>query len=79
MTDGCARVMELAGSEEMKRDILPRLLSRDPKQAFTAGQWMTERPGGSDVSLTETVATPLERSGHPPKPGDAFVLDGFKW
>jgi hypothetical protein len=39
---------------------------------------MTERPGGSDVSLTETVATPLDDSTTP-ESGDAFVLDGFKW
>ncbi|TRM64050.1 acyl-CoA dehydrogenase/oxidase C-terminal [Schizophyllum amplum] len=76
MTDGCARVIELAGSPAMKRDVFPRLVSRDPEQAFTAGQWMTERPGGSDVSQTETfawfssatdsdVALALGRSGAP--------------
>ncbi|GAA6003787.1 hypothetical protein JCM10207_003599 [Rhodosporidiobolus poonsookiae] len=78
MTDGCARVLELAGTEEMKREVLPRLTSRDPATAFTAGQWMTERPGGSDVSLTETVARPVN-SSKAPEPGDPFVLDGFKW
>lgn len=25
------------------------LLSRDPSDFWTSGQWMTERPGGSDV------------------------------
>lgn len=39
---------------------------------------MTERPGGSDVSLTETTARPLSPNSTP-KPGDKFVLDGFKW
>ncbi|GAA6032121.1 hypothetical protein JCM8097_007083 [Rhodosporidiobolus ruineniae] len=78
MTDGCARVLELAGTEDMKKEVLPLLLSRDPKKAYTAGQWMTERPGGSDVSLTETVATPLDPS-KPPTPGSPFLLNGFKW
>ncbi|KAI0081541.1 hypothetical protein K474DRAFT_1242013 [Panus rudis PR-1116 ss-1] len=42
MTDGCARVLELLGTPALKRDVIPRLISRDPKVAFTAGQWMTE-------------------------------------
>lgn len=42
MTDGTARIIELLGNEELKRDIFPRLISRDPEIAFTAGQWMTE-------------------------------------
>jgi acyl-CoA dehydrogenase len=33
-----------------------RLLSRDPAEAWTSGQWMTERTGGSDVGLSETRA-----------------------
>ncbi|GAA5820625.1 hypothetical protein JCM3770_003557 [Rhodotorula araucariae] len=78
MTDGCARVLELAGTPELKDKFLPLLCSRDGSRAYTAGQWMTERPGGSDVSLTETVARPLDPS-RDPQPGDAFVLDGFKW
>ncbi|KAF8903126.1 acyl-CoA dehydrogenase/oxidase [Gymnopilus junonius] len=76
MTDGTARVIELLGSEEMKKDILPRLVSRDPKFAFTSGQWMTERPGGSDVSLTETTATSTGKSN---KYGPQYTLNGFKW
>lgn len=76
MTDGCARVIELAGSPAMKRDVFPRLVSRDPEQAFTAGQWMTERPGGSDVSQTETFAVATSK----PNPyGPVYTLDGFKW
>ncbi|KAK4047391.1 hypothetical protein OIV83_005438 [Microbotryomycetes sp. JL201] len=78
MTDGCARTIELAGTPEMKRDILPRLISRNPDEAWTAGQWMTEKPGGSDVSLTETTARPVDSSSEP-KAGDEYVIDGFKW
>ncbi|KIJ17834.1 hypothetical protein PAXINDRAFT_111449 [Paxillus involutus ATCC 200175] len=77
MTDGCARVLELVGTPEMKRVLFPRLISRDPSFAFTSGQWMTERPGGSDVSLTETIAVPTEHSGDEMWP--EYKLDGFKW
>ncbi|GAA5986119.1 hypothetical protein JCM5350_004440 [Sporobolomyces pararoseus] len=77
MTDGAARVLELAGTEQMKKEILPRLVSRDPQIAFIAGQWMTERPGGSDVGLTETIARPVDPSKT--TPGSDFILDGFKW
>ncbi|KAG6830717.1 hypothetical protein H0H87_007304 [Tephrocybe sp. NHM501043] len=76
MTDGSARVIELLGSKEMKEKILPRLISRDPTFAFTSGQWMTERPGGSDVSQTETVATP---TGSNNAFGPQYTLHGFKW
>ncbi|KAL1743169.1 hypothetical protein HDZ31DRAFT_83606 [Schizophyllum fasciatum] len=76
MTDGCARVIELVGTPAMKKDIFPRLISRDPEQAFTAGQWMTERPGGSDVSQTETRAT---ATGAKSEYGPVYTLDGFKW
>ncbi|TFY75981.1 hypothetical protein EWM64_g8031 [Hericium alpestre] len=77
MTDGSARVLELHGNSATKKDVLSRLISRDPAVAFTAGQWMTERPGGSDVSQTETaaVATPNISSPY----GPAHKLDGFKW
>ena len=41
---------------------------------------MTEKPGGSDVSLTETVARPRNTdSNYVAQPGDEFILDGFKW
>ncbi|KAL0961129.1 hypothetical protein HGRIS_006103 [Hohenbuehelia grisea] len=76
MTDGSARVLELLGSPTMKQKVLPRLLSRDPSFAFTAGQWMTERPGGSDVSRTETVANPSSETS---EFGPVYHLDGFKW
>jgi alkylation response protein AidB-like acyl-CoA dehydrogenase len=73
MTDGCARVLELSGTPDMKEDLLQRLISRDPNYAFTAGQFMTERPGGSDVSLTETVAIPEDATA------GKYRLNGFKW
>lgn len=40
MTDGAARLLELYGTEQQKREILPRLLSRDPASFWTSGQWV---------------------------------------
>ncbi|KAI0365734.1 hypothetical protein BV20DRAFT_953774 [Pilatotrama ljubarskyi] len=81
MTDGVARVLELIGSPALKRDVFTRLIRnvfrRDPGQAYTAGQWMTERPGGSDVSRTETVAVPVPGATSPY--GMQYKIDGFKW
>ncbi|GAA5896133.1 uncharacterized protein JCM6883_001725 [Sporobolomyces salmoneus] len=77
MTDGAARVLELAGTEQMKKEILPRLMSLDPREAYIAGQWMTERPSGSDLALTETIARPVDPSHT--SPGSEWILDGFKW
>ncbi len=70
MTDGCARSLELHGSPELKARVLPRLLSRDPARSWTSGQWMTERIGGSDVGLSETVARQTE---------GGWRLYGVKW
>ena len=70
MTDGAARVLEIEADEELRREIFPHLVSRDPNEMWTAGQWMTERRGGSDVSGIDTVAK---------RDGDAFRLYGNKW
>ncbi|KAG0045459.1 hypothetical protein BGZ83_009331 [Gryganskiella cystojenkinii] len=72
MTDGCARVIELIGTQDMKDQVFSRLTSRDPKQFFTSGQWMTERPGGSDVGRTETQAVWNETT-------KSWSVSGFKW
>ncbi|GAC96693.1 acyl-CoA dehydrogenase [Pseudozyma hubeiensis SY62] len=78
MTDGAVRVLELFGTEKQKQENIPKLCSTDPSAAWTAGQWMTERPGGSDVSRTETVARPID-ANKKPEAGDKFVISGFKW
>ncbi|KAJ2988005.1 hypothetical protein NUW58_g4204 [Xylaria curta] len=94
MADGAARVLQhhLRNSnltpEEQKvfRNAYDHLVSRDPTSAWTSGQWMTERIGGSDVSRSETIATYLP----PPKdaplcdpengiPLGPWSIDGFKW
>ncbi|KAG0230301.1 hypothetical protein BGW42_001043 [Actinomortierella wolfii] len=71
MTDGCARVLELLGTPDTK-DIYDRLTTRDPAKFYTSGQWMTERPGGSDVGRTETQAVWDEGN-------KCWRISGFKW
>ncbi|KAG6005832.1 hypothetical protein E4U21_007604 [Claviceps maximensis] len=64
-----------------------RLTSRQPGHAWTSGQWMTERTGGSDVSLTETVAIrdPSTASARDIAskadqiPLGPWTINGFKW
>lgn len=38
---------------------------------------MTERPGGSDISQTETNATPVDDAAR--SSGSKYLLNGFKW
>jgi alkylation response protein AidB-like acyl-CoA dehydrogenase len=70
MTDGAAKTLVTMNNRALVDRALPRLTSRDPKTAWTSGQWMTERTGGSDVAISETIAKP---------DGDAFRLYGTKW
>jgi acyl-CoA dehydrogenase len=56
MTDGVARVLAEAGGGGQLDDVLGHLTSRDPGRAWTSGQWMTERQGGSDVGKNAVVA-----------------------
>src|SRR5512138_2173071 len=70
MTDGAARTLLDSGNGPLAERAVPRLTSRDPAYAWTSGQWMTERTGGSDVSGTETIAR---------RDGAAFRLHGTKW
>mmetsp|Transcript_12255 Transcript_12255/g.16947 ORF Transcript_12255/g.16947 Transcript_12255/m.16947 type:complete len:595 (+) Transcript_12255:37-1821(+) len=75
MTDGVARLLELWGTEADKKEVLPHLLSRDAKQFWTSGQWMTETTGGSDVGNTETIAEHMKHS----KDGRDYTLTGMKY
>lgn len=71
MSDGAARAIELYGDEELKNGAFKKLISRDPANFWTSGQWMTEKTGGSDVSNTSTIAKPAG--------GDRYALHGVKW
>ena len=78
-------------AQQVFREARQRLISRDPAEAWTSGQWMTERKGGSDVSGTETVARSLSAAKlgggeEEEEEVDAvgmslgpWVIDGFKW
>lgn len=98
MQDGAARLLQLhlanpngrldSTHRRVFQDAFDRLTSRDPARAWTSGQWMTERTGGSDVSQTETVATysPLDSSSAVQLadaenniPLGPWLINGFKW
>lgn len=93
MSDGVASLFRKHLTEttltQAQRKVLQsayeRLTSRDPATAWTTGQWMTERQGGSDVSMTETIATYSPGQHHPAiKATDGnelgpWQIDGFKW
>jgi alkylation response protein AidB-like acyl-CoA dehydrogenase len=100
MTDGAATLLhrhlddpegDQPGRQRVFAEAYRRLTSRDPKIAWTSGQWMTERTGGSDVSGTETTASRMSQAelkaerksdrdmdaiGMPLGP---WRIDGFKW
>lgn len=77
MTDGAARTLLEHEASPLVERAVSHLISRDPDEAWTSGQWMTERTGGSDVGLSETTATPTgeEAYGH----GPGYRLAGTKW
>lgn len=100
MTDGAAKLLEAyleaqdgdqPGLNHVVRESYRRLISKEPREAWTCGQWMTERAGGSDVSGTETFArrlTPeelaedIKQNRHTDAHGlplGPWRIDGFKW
>jgi hypothetical protein len=85
MTDGAARllsqVIPTLPAAHPFHEAYRRLTSRT--DAWTSGQWMTERAGGSDVQNTETWAkySPLPRKTGPYgriDEGD-YLVSGFKF
>ena len=76
MTDGAARTLLASKNEALIQRAVPHLITRDPAEFWTAGQWMTELTGGSDVGLSETIAKeePNDDSGV-----RRFRLYGRKW
>ncbi len=70
MTDGAAKTLLVHGDRELIDRAVRRLTSRDPELMWTSGQWMTERTGGSDVGISETVAV---------QDGELWRLTGTKW
>jgi len=70
MTDGAARTLLTSSNQVLIDRAVPHLITRDPNEFWTAGQWMTELTGGSDVGLSETIAK---------ADADGFRLYGRKW
>jgi len=70
MTDGAARTLISLGNQGLIDRAVGHLTSRDAAQAWTSGQWMTEKTGGSDVGLSETIAEETKQG---------WLLSGTKW
>ena len=70
MTDGAVRTLLTHKHPALVERAVPNLLSRDPDEMWTSGQWMTERTGGSDVGLSETIARQVD---------GVWKLSGTKW
>jgi alkylation response protein AidB-like acyl-CoA dehydrogenase len=88
MTDGAARTLLSSGNQALIDHALPNLISRNPDDFWTAGQWMTEITGGSDVGLSETVAVQSPTSNvqssfnskpETPNSEPSWRLYGNKW
>lgn len=78
MTDGAAKLLIAHGAEHPDfTRAAERLTTSNDLEAWTSGQWMTERAGGSDVSRTETVAQ-WDPDGKDSRLGP-WAISGFKW
>jgi len=71
MTDGVARILDLHGSDALKKEWIPRLASRDWDRLATGAMFLTEKQGGSDVGAAATRAAP--------QPDGTWKLYGEKW
>lgn len=70
MTDGAARTLLVSQNQALIDRVVPHLTTRNPKEFWTSGQWMTEITGGSDVGSSETIAR---------QAADGWRLYGRKW
>jgi alkylation response protein AidB-like acyl-CoA dehydrogenase len=71
MTDGMIYVLEALGTEEQKKKYLPLVAGAESKSYFMAGQYVTERVGGSNVLANRTVAKKSVNG--------KWILNGEKW
>jgi acyl-CoA dehydrogenase len=69
MTSGAADIVERYAPAAARDDLLGRLRSLDPAEAWEGGMFLTERQGGSDVGANTTRAV---------QDGDEWVLSGEK-
>ncbi|TGM47241.1 acyl-CoA dehydrogenase [Leptospira biflexa] len=71
MTDGMILALKKIGTEEQKKKYLPLVAGKGSDSHFMAGQYVTERVGGSNVSANRTIAKKL--------PNGKWELTGEKW
>ncbi len=71
MTEGLIHALRAIGTDEQKEKFLPLLTSPDSTSHFMAGQYVTERVGGSNVAANRTVANP--------QADGTWLLNGEKW
>jgi len=69
-TDTTVYVLNRHGSEELKRRLLPRMLSQNMNEMWKGTQFVTEKMGGSDVGAVDTIAC---------REGSQWRLYGEKW
>jgi hypothetical protein len=58
MTAGAADMVERFAPDDVRDELLRRLTSVDPSDAWEGGMFLTERQGGSDVGANTTRAVP---------------------
>ena len=88
MTSGAARLLTIQVAKDRLppshpfHEALRRVISRKDDR-WVSSQWMTERPGGSDVQNTETVATysplPHKSSQYGRIDEGEYLISGFKF
>jgi putative acyl-CoA dehydrogenase len=71
MTDGMILALKKIGTEKQKEKYLPLVAGQGSSSHFMAGQYVTERVGGSNVSANRTIARKLENG--------KWSLTGEKW
>lgn len=71
MTDGIILAIKAIGTEEQKKKFLPLVAGEHSHSHFMAGQYVTERVGGSNVGANRTTAKKL--------PNGKWILNGEKW
>lgn len=71
MTDGMILALKEIGTPEQKKKYLPLVAGEDSLSYFMAGQYATERVGGSNVSANRTVAKKSSNG--------KWILNGEKW
>ena len=68
MTDGAARTLLGSGNKALIDRAVPHLITRDPNQFWTAGQWMTELTGGRTLVSPKASRARINRGSFDLRP-----------